>query len=77
MRTELINKVRELDKEYRKIESAITPYGLHLSTQCIFYGERPYELYCGKMEDFQTFIDDIDNIRERYLKHKRESQGIY
>ena len=34
--------------------------------------------YCaGKMEDYRSFIDNIDSIRERYRKRKNESLGIY
>ena len=34
-------------------------------------------MYCGKMEDYRSFIDNIGSIRERYRKRKNESLGIY
>lgn len=77
MREELRNKIIEANREYKRIESLLTPYGFTLCTTHAFYGEHPFKIYCGKMADYQTFIDDITNIKKRYLKEKNECLGIY
>lgn len=77
MRDELKNKIREANREYKRIESLLTPYGFTLCTTHVFYGEHPFKLYCGKIADYQTFINDIENIKKRDLKEKKESLGIY
>lgn len=77
MNDELKKKIREANREYKRIESLLTPYGFTLCTTHVFYGEHPFKLYCGKMADYQTFINDIDNIKKRYLKEKNECLGIY
>lgn len=77
MREELRNKIIEANREYKRIESLLTPYGFTLCTTHVFYGEHPFKIYCGKMADYQTFIDDITNIKKRYLKEKNECLGIY
>lgn len=76
MRAELKNKIKEANRKYERIQSLLIPYGFTLSTTAVFYGEPPFNLYCGKIEDYQEFIDNINNIKERYNKHKRENLGI-
>ena len=65
MRPELRKKIVEFNKECDRIKSLITPYGFTLSCMHILYGEYPFSLYCGKMEDYQTFITNVDNIKEK------------
>lgn len=36
-----------------------------------------HSIILWKMADYQTFINDIDNIKKRYLKEKNECLGIY
>lgn len=68
---ELIDKMRKANEEYERIESLLTPLGFKLCTRHVFYGEQPSSsIYCGKMEDYQSFIDNIDSIKEDYLNHK-------
>ena len=50
MRDELKKKIREANKEYKRIESLLTPYGFTLCTTHVFYGEHPFKLYCGKWQ---------------------------
>lgn len=76
MRAKLKNKIKRFNKKYKRIESLLTPSGFTLTSRYIFYGEYPFSLYCGKMEDYQIFITNVDNIKERYLKSKMESLGI-
>ena len=76
-RPELLEWIRKSNEEYKKIESLLTPLGFTLCTGAVFYGERPFSMYCGKMEDYRSFIDNIGSIRERYRKRKNESLGIY
>lgn len=77
IRAELINRIREANKEYARIESLLTPLGFTLCAKAVFYGEIPFNIYCGEMKDYQSFIDNIDSIKENYLKRKKESLGIY
>lgn len=77
IRPELLDKIRKANEEYERIGSLLTPYDFTIRAQHVFYGERPFNIYCGKMEDYQSFIDDIDKIKEDYLRHKNESLGIY
>lgn len=77
IRPELLERIRKSNEEYKRIEALLIPLGFTLCTRAVFYGERPFNIYCGKMEDYQSFIDNIDSIRERYQKHKDESLGIY
>ena len=76
-RPELLERIRKSNEEYKKIESLLKPLGFTLCTGAVFYGERPFSIYCGKMKDYRSFIDSIDSIRERYRKRKNESLGIY
>ena len=76
-RPELLGRIRKSNEEYKRIESLLTPLGFTLCTGAVFYGDRPFSMYCGKMEDYRSFIDNIDSIRERYRKQKNESLGIY
>ena len=77
IRPELLERIRKSNEEYKKIESLLTPLGFTLCTGAVFYGVRPFGMYCGKMEDYRSFIDNIDSIKERYRKRKNESLGIY
>lgn len=77
IRPELLERIRKSNEEYKKIESPLKPLGFTLCTGAVFYGERPFSIYCGKMKDYRSFIDSIDSIRERYRKRKNESLGIY
>jgi hypothetical protein len=77
LRPELREQIRKANEEYKRIESLLIPYGFSLCTRHVFYGEYPFKFYCGKMEDYQLFIDNIDKIKEKYLKQKNESLGIY
>ncbi|MEG0693849.1 MAG: hypothetical protein RR444_12305 [Oscillospiraceae bacterium] len=76
MRAELRKKIKEANREYKRVQSLLTPYGFTLCTTVVFYGEPPFSLYCGKMEDYQKLIDNINDIKERYNKHKKENLGI-
>lgn len=73
---ELIDKMKKANEEYERIKNLITPLGFTLCTGTIFYGESPFSIYCGKMEDYQLLIDNIDNIKEEYLEHKKRSLGF-
>lgn len=74
MKNEL--RIVELNREYKRIESLLIPQGFTLVGQHIFYGEYPFNIYCGKMEDYQMFIDNADSIRVEYLESMMESLGI-
>lgn len=74
---ELRSQIRKANEEYKRIESLLIPYGFSLCTRHVFYGEYPFNIHCGEMEDYQSFIDNKDKIKERYLKEKNESLGIY
>ena len=65
IRPELLERIRKSNEEYKKIESLLTPLGFTLCTGAVFYGERPFGMYCGKMEDYRSFIDNIDSIKEK------------
>ena len=67
-----MERIRKSNEEYKRIGSLLKPLGFTLCT-----GERSFSMYCGKMEDYRSFIDNIDSIRERYRKRKNESLGIY
>ena len=46
-RPELLERIRKSNEEYKKIESLLTPLGFTLCTGAVFYGERPFSMYCG------------------------------
>ena len=77
IRLELREQIRKANEEYKRIESLLIPYGFSFCTRHVFYGEYPFKMHCGKMEDYQLFIDNIDKIKEKYLKQKNECLGIY
>ena len=72
-----MERIRKSNEEYKRIGSLLKPLGFTLCTGAVFYGARPFSMYCGKMQDYRSFIDNIDSIRERYRKRKNESLGIY
>lgn len=74
---ELIGQIKKTNKEYSRIKALLTPLGFTLCTRSVFYGERPFCIYCGEMDDYQSFINNIDSIRDRYHNHKNKSMGIY
>ena len=65
MNKELLERISKSNEEYKRIGSLLKPLGFTLCTGAVFYGERPFSMYCGKMEDYRSFIDNIDSIRER------------
>lgn len=73
---ELIDRMRKSNAEYSRIEALLSPLGFTLCTGAVFYGKRPFNMYCGKMQDYQTFIDNIDSIREEHQKYKKRCLGI-
>lgn len=74
---ELINRIRGANKEYKRIESLLTPLGFTLCGKAVFYGKIPFNIYCGEMKNYQSFIDNIDSIKKNYLEHKKKCQRIY
>lgn len=77
LRPELLKKMIRLNEEYNRVEILLTPYGFTLCGSDVFYGERPHSLYCGKIEDYQMFIDNLVDIKKDYLKYKMERLGSY
>ncbi len=73
---ELIDKMRKSNEEYERITNLLVPLGFTLCTGTIFYGESPFNIYCGKMEDYQSLIDNINSIKHEYLEHKKRSLGF-
>ncbi len=74
---ELISRMKKDNEEYKRIEALLIPLGFSLCARSVFYGELTFSIYCGELDDYQSFIDNIDSIRERYQKRKNESLGIY
>lgn len=73
--SELIDKMRKANGEYERITNLLVPLGFTLCMGAIFYGEPPFNIYCGKMEDYQSFIDNIDKIKEEHIEHKKRMLG--
>lgn len=76
MRKELMDRIREDNQEYKRIESLLLPLGFVLNCKDVFYGERPFSLYCGKMKDYQKFVDNLEDIKKEYERHKKETLGV-
>lgn len=53
MSNELKKKIREANREYKRIESLLTPYGFTPCTTHVFYGEHPfnYTVENGRLSD--------------------------
>ena len=77
MRKELMDRIKEDNREYKRIEALLLPLGFVLNCKDVFYGERPFSLYCGKMKDYQKFVDSLEDIRKEYERHKMEALGKY
>lgn len=74
--TEIRAKLKKMNQEYNRIEKILIPFGFTLCSREVFYGKSPFNIYIGKMKDYQDFIDNIDQIKERFLKEKNESLGF-
>lgn len=77
MRKELMDRIKEDNREYKRIETLLLPLGFVLNCKDVFYGERPFSLYCGKMEDYRKFVDNLEDIRKEYERRKMETLGQY
>lgn len=76
MRKELMDRIKEDNREYKRIEAQLLPLGFVLNCKDVFYGERPFSLYCGKMKDYRKFVDSLEGIRKEYERRKMETLGI-
>lgn len=71
-----MDRIKEDNREYKRIEALLLPLGFVLNCKDVFYGERPFSLYCGKMEDYRKFVDNLEDIRKEYERRKMETLGI-
>ncbi len=72
---ELRNKMATLNKEYNRIKNILADKDFHLNGNHVFYGKTPFSVYCGTMDKYNEFINDVEYYAAKYQRGKNESLG--